>query len=138
MNLSQALSAVGKHYVPGVVKYYSQLSPDPWQLSHDELEQVALLDEHKLISTACERFVSRCIQLIDQFKENGLFTTKVSIADAFAIGDEARVKAIESVKSRSCYQCESKDGIQIESYGDNKLEVRVVCRHCKNAVRNAS
>jgi hypothetical protein len=131
MNLSDAIEAVGRFYVPGVAKYYGQLNPDPWFQAHEELEQVALQCKPELTAAAAERFVERCRELVDRFKREGTPPRRgTSIADAFYSGDADRITMHRSRKVKQCFRCETKADLTIQSRGE--VDVVVVCRPCQS------
>lgn len=126
MTLSQALDRVSSHYVPGVVKYYGQLTPDPWQSAHDELERIAGIFDPAIVEPATERFVTRCLELIERFKQDGKASKSTSPADAFAMSPES-VAAHHSRKQKHCAVCESKEGLKIVAATPGSMDVVLLC-----------
>lgn len=131
MTLSQALDAVSKFYVPGVVGYYAKLTPDPWQMAHDQLEDIALLEDEELRDHACQRFVFRCRELVDRFKAEGQGRLRHDFRDSFVIGDPTRDRAWRSRREKACYKCEARSGLTLEQYGADPMEVRIACKDCR-------
>lgn len=127
MTISQALDRVNQAYTPGVVKYYAQLKPDPWEAAHLELEKIAGVFDPAIVEPACERFVNRCLELIERFKQDGKVSQSTSPADAFAMGGEKRVQAHHSRKQKHCAQCESKEGLRIVRVSPESLDVVLLC-----------
>lgn len=130
MKLSEALERVGAIYVPGVVKYYGQLNPDPWQAAHDELEKVAGIFDEDIVSAATARFVSRCEELVKRFKQDGQQSKSVSPADAMALGSTQRVSAHLSRRFKKCCRCDAKKDLKIVPVGDGSMDVQVICEAC--------
>lgn len=130
MKLSEALQSVSRIYVPGVAKYYAQLNPDPWQAAHDELENIiGVFDEAKCGPT-CERFVSRCSELILRFKQEGRPSKSVSGADAFTMASRESIDAHLSRKLKRCAKCEVKTGLDIYPVLGSDTDVFLLCKQC--------
>lgn len=132
MTTSEALIKISSAYVPGVVAFYGRMNPDPWQQAHDSFERTIIGNrDDGARSAAAEQFSSRCLQLIDTYKSARLpFPKKLTVGDAFAIGDPTRFKAIQSIKNRACYACEDTKGLSIEPVSAGSVEVRLVCAEC--------
>lgn len=131
MGITEALEQVGKLYIPGVVAYYEKLNPDPWMEEHEKLNKIVMQCDPELTEVACERFVRRCSELIERFKRESTVPGRVSRKDAFAIGDESRVRQWQSRKGRYCFYCDSTENLTLESDGMDALDVRILCRACK-------
>lgn len=127
MTLSQALDRVSSSYVPGIVKYYGQLTPDPWQSAHDDIEKIAGIFDPSIVEPATDRFVSRCLELIERFKQDGTPNKSTSPADAFAM-TPASVAAHHSRKRKHCAVCESKEGLKIVRVSPDSLDVVLLCQ----------
>ena len=137
MTISEALGCVSKVYVPGVVKYYSGMNPDPWQRAHEELEKIVCIKDDLLKTTALARFVTRSSELVDRFKkESTIIDCEASPADAFAIGDLARVKQFQSIRYRECVRCNSKKDLVIMKCGEDEMQAQIMCRPCMKDVYN--
>lgn len=126
MTLSQALERVNQAYVPGIVKYYGKLNPDPWQAAHDELDRIAGTFDPSIVVPATERFVSRCLDLIERFKQDGRASKTTSAADGFAMTPES-VARHHSRKLKQCARCESNLGLKIVPVTAGGVDVMILC-----------
>lgn len=128
MTLSQALQRVSEFYVPGVVKYYAQITPDPWQMAHDDLERIAGNFDPVVVNPATERFVERCRELVRRFADDAAPAKSVSPADGFAMSRRA-IDAHMSRKQKKCAVCDSKEGLKIVPVEPGSMDVMLVCQH---------
>lgn len=135
MKMSEALEKVNRAYVPGVVAFYDKADPNPWQQAHDNLESLLHLNDEQLISAGLEAFVYRCLELIDSFNKMGTPPKKISIADAFFLGDENRYLETRSRKYKECFKCQSKDDLQIITSPTDELRAVLICKNCKGGNR---
>jgi hypothetical protein len=131
MKAIEALEKISAKYAPGVVAYYGQLADDPWQKAHDDLQASLISKDFDVIHAAADAFYQRCSELLDHFKRNSRASKEVSLKDAFELGSPELVKAIQSVKYKECYRCQTKEGLSLEAYGPEALQVRVACPQCK-------
>lgn len=112
MRLSEALDRISKAYLPGVIRFYQRMKDDPWQKAHDRLEGSMLLnkgakDYFEQIEISSREFCEECLSLIDKAKPFvDLNQTKVSIPDAFWLGED-RLKELEESTKDLCAQCGS-------------------------------
>jgi hypothetical protein len=127
MQFSEALERVGEIYVPGVREFYGRSKKDPWQASHDRLEGVMILykdspDYFEKIEAASDEFVKEITKLIETYKvlHPGGEPKKVSLSTALHIGDEEKIKMLQSLTDEYCVLCEKKENIRaisLEKYG---------------------
>lgn len=126
MNFSQAIEAVSKIYVPGVVQFYEKQDPDHWQQAHDELEAAMLLftgsypDIESKIDNAASKFVTRITELVDRYKTLHGYTKKggLSFADsAMRIGinskDPEQADARMSLQDKRCAVCITPNDLRV-------------------------
>lgn len=130
MSVAKALNDVSRAYVPGVAAYYGKLNPDPWQAAHDTLEKHMLLKDPAILDAAAEAFAKRCKELIARFERDGAASDEITEQDAFHIGDEERVRQMQSRKYRECIDCQSKEGLKIQSDPDDPGQVWLICGPC--------
>lgn len=133
MRASEALEAVGKMYVPGVVDYYAKRTPDPWQEAHDRLEKAMIVCDEELTSRACDLFVSRCRSLVEHFLAQRKSAKPMTPADAFTMGDETRVDEWYSIKYKQCVRCQNKEGLKLLSIRPGSMDVVIICRKCEKS-----
>jgi len=132
MKASEALKEVSKHYVPGVVAFYEKMNPDPWFDAHERLNESLLKDKSEEgQSVACKIFVDACVDLIDGYKSRYPGGAKLSDLDAFFIGDEDRVRKLQSQKYRECAECESKKDLVLVRDKEDVNLVYILCKNCK-------
>jgi hypothetical protein len=134
MKFSEALDQVSKAYIPGVVAFYAQLDPDPWQEAHDILDEVLETEDQDLILLGIKTFANRCLELIDLFKQTGLTPKYLSIADAFHIGSERMLAEISSRKYKHCFKCQAKEGLSIINSPTDERAAVVICGKCRNGM----
>ena len=130
MTFTQAIETVNSRYVPGVVAYYGKQTPDPWELAHSDLEKLASIMDEQTLTPGLERFVERCTALIGRFKSEHGATTSISAADAFAMGDENRVRNHFSRKRKECVKCGGKEALKIVPVPSHATDVMVICGAC--------
>lgn len=135
MKFTEALEIVGKNYAPGVVNYYSKLTPDPWQKAHDELESIVLTKDKELERLACDAFVSRCKHLIERFQREAI-TSPINPVDAFVVGDPERLNRLRSRIDRACIYCESKTNLTLMPSEEDRFDMAIVCRSCAGQIRS--
>lgn len=131
MKIGEYLDQVAANYVPGVAAYYKPLNPNPWDKAHDEFQESLQSKDLEIMLAAAQAFASRCLELIERFKRDSQPSKGVSVIDAVHMMSEERVMAHQSVKYKECYKCRTKEGLGLESYGEEALQVRVVCKACK-------
>lgn len=131
MKIGDYLDQVASAYVPGVAAYYQPLNPNPWNRAHDDFQESLKSPDFDHRLDAAKAFASRCLELIERFKRDSQPSKGVSVIDAVHMMSEERVMAHQSVKYKECYKCRTKEGLGLESYGEEALQVRVVCKACK-------
>lgn len=131
MTVSQALDAVAAYYVPGVVKHYSAMKPDPWQNAHDDLERNMLIGDYDFGAAGAEKFVSECKRLIDAFKALNLPKRFPPIEAGFVSGDEEQCRKWQSRRHKICYKCGGKNALQLIPDPTDDRNAVVVCQSCK-------
>lgn len=130
MRVSEALEAVGVIYSPGVAAYYAKHNPDPWLTAHENLERATLIHNDDVTEAACAAFVSKCSDLISNFKRLGAQPKDISNADAFAMGSVERVDAHFSRKLKRCIKCEGKMNLKIRTTPGSD-QTFVICTECE-------
>lgn len=130
MTLYEALDRVSGFYVPGVVRHYAKMNPDPWQAAHDDLERVAGILDEATIAPVLERFIKRCADLVEQYKGLAKPQSSVSPIDAFIVGKVARVEAHISRRLKRCIRCDGKEGLKIVPLETGSIDVTLVCAAC--------
>jgi len=130
MTFSQALQIVGSRYVPGVVRYYARMTPDPWQAVHDDVEKLHSIKDTEMQNLLLERFVDRCTDLIERFKRETGSSPSISPADALALGSEKAIHAHLSRKHKRCASCDTKEGLKIVPVHPGSMDVMLVCAGC--------
>lgn len=130
MTFSEALDQINLAYMPGLVRYYAKQSPDPWQAAHDQLEKVLVLKDEELLDVAINRFLNRCMALIEDFKKQNIAPRSLDPADGFHMGEQ-KLKEFNSRREKYCVQCESKTDLSIVSDPKDKVSVVLVCLYCK-------
>lgn len=131
MTISEALEKVAKAYTPGVAAHYEKTTPDPWQRTHDDLEQLVFLKDDAILQAGLDRFVRECVRLIEVFQSVASPPKKMSPADAFYIGDEEQVRKWHSRMQKHCIRCESKSELMLISDPGDPLGALIVCKECK-------
>ena len=139
MKLYEALTKVSAITVPGVVAYYAKQNPDLWQAAFDELDQISNTFDPLIVEPVTNRFVNRCIELIDRFKREGEFSISVSPADGFAMGSEKRLEQQASIKQKRCLHCGSANDLTLQRIEKKSFDLQIVCMDCKdqNAMKKA-
>lgn len=129
MSYSEALKAVNKAYVPGVVAFYDKMKPNPWQDAHDALERAidAGLDDHGR-ARAAKNFQDRLIQLISAYRAASIPQPRhLDVRDGLTIAP-TEADRLASVKQRICYACETGKDLTIEAAEPGSAKVRLVCQ----------
>lgn len=133
MRVSEALEAVGKSYVPGVAQHYGQMTPDPWQKAHDDLEMVMRMEDPSLTEIAAERFVQDCVRLIGAYLAIQKPKAVITPSDAIHMGSERRVHAHFNRKVKDCFYCYAKENLCLMTDPLDERSAIVVCRDCKES-----
>lgn len=127
MSFVKALEKVSEIYVPGAVKFFASMNPDPWIAVHERLEADILL--HGLLSPrsqeACDLFVAECEKLLGVYRTLGIKPKATSTADAFVLG--ANFKAVDSQTSETCVICESKNDLKLVKHEGKICPMCLTC-----------
>lgn len=132
MQMSEVLTKISDHYVPGVIEFYERMSPNPWQANNDRVEGVMLLytgdkDYFDKIEPAVKDFWEESIALIEKAKPFLISKKAISIVDALMIGSEEKLKEYEAANFDICADCGKKEGVRIVWKADDYGKFCVEC-----------
>lgn len=133
MKFSEAIDKIAAAYVPGVVRFYEKQTPNPWSEMLEAVETLLASPDPEMQQAAAELYCRRALELIAAFKATGSRPEGIQPIDAFLMGPGGNLRAAESRRRKVCYRCEAKDGLSIEPYGPELLQVRLVCARCKES-----
>lgn len=125
MKLSDFLEAVNAMYIPGLVKFYAGMKPDPWQAAHDKLEVSLLTKDPQIIADATKTTFNELKRLRDAYAQGVQTKPQPEPYEAFfnpSIADnfENQIEA--------CRVCGSKKDLVTMSTGAKSSELMIVCK----------
>lgn len=127
MKLSEALTAIEDFYIPGCVSWWEKQPDDLWGRAHDEFEK------YIASSPAKEDLEIHILGWLDALREcveiysKKSTPTKTDFNDTVILGPEKLTKW-ESLFTKCCYVCETRDDLILEESLENKNLVLVVCK----------
>lgn len=129
MKISEALDFVSKIYQPGMTSFFGNSKEDLWQKAHDDFEGKIILygAQTSEAESAAKEFTSRCKKLAGMFESMRPEKAKLTLVDAYLIGNVERVRRIQSIENRQCFRCDSKREVRIVSLGDDSV---LMCLEC--------
>lgn len=130
MRLSEAFNEIEKIYLHGAVEHYAKYNPDPWQQAHEELNSVMLLQKQELTEAAVEVYFDKIKSLLHAYAQIDYVPKKMSIQDAFVLGNELEVKRRQSQQEHDCLLCRTKENLTLYSKSTDSEKSYIICKEC--------
>lgn len=129
MKLSEFFAKVQRLYVPGVIQHYGKMKDDPWQASHDKIENALLTQDQSIIESAAYTASVELDRLIKYYKS--VTASAVVIPNPMeAFFSNGLVDYFEN-KNQECRECGSRDSLSVVSTGVKATDYKIVCHNHK-------
>jgi hypothetical protein len=66
----QAIELIAKFYTPGLIEFYAELSPDPWQEALNELERFGFSENPQQRRDAIQKFLKCVMTLMERYRRH--------------------------------------------------------------------
>jgi len=125
MKLSVFLEEVNKIYIPGLVRFYGNMKPDPWQAAHDKLEAALITKDEIIISATIRSVFTELKRLADAYKAGMQSPVPAEPWEAF---HKPEIADHFENKIKACRVCGERQNLTSISTGPKASDMQIVCQ----------